>query len=480
MVSEAYMTINGNNYNRYILLFLSAIYFIIWAQFAGSFNPIRPDSIGYLNFFEGTDDGANRLSGYPIFLLLLSNLKFKLIHIGYIQLGVFVFALNFLLSSLLKFGVSKLIVALLFAGLLINPFFNQFHFTMLTESLSFSLLLMFLGLTLSLYQRITNIKVIILGLIMGLSAILKPVSLIFFPIGLIFLISLLWIFETPSFKKTILCLVLLCSPFLIILSAEKLVFYSAHDEKGSQFAEHFYGKSIMSTTYTNFKILDDGSPESEMLQLLDAQYLPDQEYLESLKNVSEKLAIYSLLENEAYKKPDLESQLALIALNQGLDPAEFKKSIIFYSLKNNPTVFFRMTLRHYFSFFNVYPSGEYFNENGGPPHLTDKAINLSPSVSRTIIHYSFLIFGAIFYLCSILILMKFLHLIFQNNLLSFLKVNPLFFLTLLLVIVIHSIHLSHAFFGVYVPRYLMFSYPYIILFELITIYQILKFKKIVS
>ena len=239
------MTINSNNYNRYILLFLSAIYFIIWAQFAGSFNPIRPDSIGYLNFFEGTDDGANRLSGYPIFLLLLTNLKFKLIHIGYIQLGVFVLALNFLLSSLLKFGVSKLIVALLFAGLLINPFFNQFHFTMLTESLSFSLLLMFLGLTLSLYQRITNIKVIILGLIIGLSAILKPVSLIFFPIGLIFMISLLWIFETPSFKKTILCLVLLCSPFLLILSAEKLVFYSAHDEKGSQFAEHLDRKSVV-------------------------------------------------------------------------------------------------------------------------------------------------------------------------------------------------------------------------------------------
>ena len=474
------MTINSNNYNKYILLFSSAIYFIIWTQFADSFNPIRPDSSGYLKFFGGSDAGANRLSGYPIFLLLLSNLKFKLIHIGYIQLGVFVFALYFLLSSLLKFGVSKLIVALLYAGLLINPFLNQFHFTMLTESLSFSFLLMFLGLALSLYQRITNTKIIMLGIIIGLLAILKPVSLIFFPIGLIFLIFLLWISGPPSFQKTILCSVLLCSPFFIILSAEKLVFYSAHVEKGSQFAEHFYGKSIMSTTYTNFKIPYDGSSESEMLKLLDAQYLPDQEYLESIKNVSEKLAIYSLLENEAYKKPDLESKLALIASNQGLDPAEFKKSIIFYSLKNNPTVFVRMTLRHYFSFFNVYPSGEYFNENGGPPHLTDKTIDLSPSISRTIIHYSFLIFGAIFYLCSILILIKFLHLIFQNNLLRFLRANPLFFLTLLLAAVIHSIHLSHAFFGVYVPRYLMFSYPYIILFELITIYQILKFKKIVS
>jgi|TARA_B110000495_G_C23040456_1_gene623702 hypothetical protein len=470
----------NKNYNQYILLFSSAIYFIIWAQFADSFNPIRPDSSGYLNFFTGTEDGANRPSGYPIFLLLLSNLKFTLIHIGYFQLGVFVCALYFLLNSLLKFGVSKLIVALLFAGLLLNPFFNQFHFTMLTESLSFSFLLMFLGLTLSLYRRITNTKIIVLGIIIGLSVSLKSVSLIFFPMGLIFLIFLIWIFEDISFKKIILSSILLCTPFLVIFSAEKLVFFSAHDEKGSQFAEHFYGKSIMSTTYTNFKILDDGSPESKMLKLLDAKYLQDQEYLESITDVSEKLAIYSLLENDVYKHPDLEHELVLLASESGLQPAEFKKSIIFYSLKNNPTVFLRMTLRHYFSFFNVYPSGKYFNKNGGPPHLINKAINFSPSINRASIHYLFLIFGAIFYLCSILILIKSLHLVFQNNLLSYLRYRPLFFLTLLLAAIVHSIHLSHAFFGVYVPRYLMFSYPYIILLELIVIHQMLKFKKIVS
>ena len=318
-----------NIFNQYILLISSIFYFIFWAQFAGSYNPIAPDSNGYLYFFSGTDVGANRVAGYPVFLLLMSNLKFSLTQIGYIQLGIFVLSFYFLLDSLLKFGISKLIVGLLFVGLLINPFFNKFHFMMLTESLSFSFLLIFLGLIMSLLRRgVANSSIAMLGVISGFLAILKPVSLIFFPISLIFLFLLLLISRSQSFQKYLLCFSLLCAPCLMILSAEKLVFFSAHDEKGSQFAEHFYGKSIMSTTYTNFKILDDGSPESEMLQLLDAQYLPDQEYLESLKNVSEKLAIYSLLENEAYKKPDLESQLALIALNQGLDPTEFKKSII--------------------------------------------------------------------------------------------------------------------------------------------------------
>ena len=466
----------NKNYNQYILLFSSAIYFIIWAQFADSFNPIRPDSSGYLNFFTGTEDGANRPSGYPIFLLLLSNLKFTLIHIGYFQLGVFVCALYFLLNSLLKFGVSKLIVALLFAGLLLNPFFNQFHFTMLTESLSFSFLLMFLGLTLSLYRRITSTKTIALGIVIGLSVSLKSVSLIFFPMGLIFLIFLIWIFEDISFKKIILSSILLCTPFLVIFSAEKLVFFSAHDEKVSQVTEHFYGKSIMSTTFSNYKSFDDNLPESEMLKLLDEKYSSDQKYLESLEDLSEKLAIYSLLENDAYKHADLDNELARIASENDLEPGELKKSIIFYSLKNNPTVFLRMTLRHYFSFFNIYPSGEYYNKNGGPEHLINQVIDFSPSVARSLVHYSFLIFGALFYLCSILILIKFLQLIFVNNFIKYSQTNQIYLLTILLAVLAHSIHLSHAFFGVYVPRYLMFSYPYIILFELLVIQHIIKSK----
>ncbi len=466
-----------NIFKQYILLISSIFYFIFWAQFAGSYNPIAPDSNGYLYFFSGTDVGANRVAGYPVFLLLMSNLKFSLTQIGYIQLGIFVLSFYFLLDSLLKFGISKLIVGLLFVGLLINPFFNKFHFMMLTESLSFSFLLIFLGLIMSLLRRgVANSSIAMLGVISGFLAILKPVSLIFFPISLIFLFLLLLISRSQSFQKYLLCFSLLCAPCLMILSAEKLVFFSAHDEKVSQVTEHFYGKSIMSTTFSNYKSFDDNLPESEMLKLLDEKYSSDQKYLESLEDLSEKLAIYSLLENDAYKHADLDNELARIASENDLEPGELKKSIIFYSLKNNPTVFLRMTLRHYFSFFNIYPSGEYYNKNGGPEHLINQVIDFSPSVARSLVHYSFLIFGALFYLCSILILIKFLQLIFVNNFIKYSQTNQIFLLTILLAVLAHSIHLSHAFFGVYVPRYLMFSYPYIILFELLVIQHIIKSK----
>ena len=474
------MQVKSKNYNQYIIFLSSIVYFIIWIQFANSFDPIKPDSNGYLYFFDGTGAGNFRPSGYPIFLFLLSSLKLSINYIAYFQLGFFVFAIYFLMNSLVKYGLSKKIVFLLYLSLILNPFFNQFHFMILTESLSFSLLFIFLGLSLSLYQKIVTTKIIMLGTIIGFLAIIKPVSIIFLPIGLIFLIFLLRIFGKGSFKKIILCSILLFTPFFVIFTAEKLVFFSAHDKKYSQFAEHLYGKSIMLTTFSNFKIPDDDLPESKMLNLLDDKYSSDQEYLESIEGISEWLAIYSILENDAYKHPDLESELVLIASENGLDPKEFKKTIIFYSLKNNPTLFIRMMLRHYFSFFNVYPSGKYFNENGPPPHFINNAIDLSPSISKITIHYLFVIFGAIFYLCSAFILIKFLYLVYKNNLLNYMQYNRLFFLTLLLAALVHSIHLVHALFGVYVPRYLMFSYPYIILIELITIYQIPKFNRILS
>lgn len=465
-----------NMFNQYILLISSIFYFIIWAQFAGSYNPIQPDSNGYLYFFSGTGAGANRIAGYPVFLLLMNNLKFTLIQIGYIQLGIFVCSFYFLLNSLLKFGISKLIVGLLFVSLLINPFFNKFHFMILTESLSFSFLLIFLGLIMSLLRGAANTSIVMLGVIIGLLAILKPVSLIFFPIGIMFLFLMLLISKTQSFQKYFLCFSLLCAPCLMVLYAEKLVFFSAHDEKYSQVTEHFYGKSIMSTTFPSYKSFDDNLPESEMLKLLDEKYSSDQFYLESLQNLSEKLAIYSLLENDAYKHADLNNELARIASENGLEPIELKKAIIFYSLKKNPTVFLRMTLRHYLSFFNVYPSGEYYNKNGGPEHLINQAIDLSPSAKRSLVHYAFLVFGAVFYLCSILIFVKFLRLIFQNNFIKYAQANQKYLIIIFLAIIVHSIHLSHAFFGVYVPRYLMFSYPYIILLELLMIQQIIKLK----
>jgi len=469
-----------NMLNKYILLLSSIFYFIFWAQFSGSYNPIAPDSNGYLYFFSGTDAGFNRLAGYPAFLLLMTNLKFSLIQIGYIQLGIFVFSLYFFLDSLLRFGISKVIVGLLFIGLLANPFFNKFHFIILTESLSFSFLLIFLGLIIFLIRGITNARIILLGTVIGFLAAMKPVSLIFFPIGLITLFMLFLISNSRSFQKNLLSLFLLCAPCLIILSAEKVVFFSAHDEKYSQITEHFYGKSIMSTTFSNYKSFDDNLPESEMLKLLDEKYSSDQKYLESLEDFSEKLAIYSLLENDAYKHADLNNELARIASENDLEPLELKKAIIFYSLKNNPSVFLIMTLRHYFSFFNIYPSGEYYNKNGGPEHLINQAIDFSPSAARSLVHNSFLIFGGLFYLFTILILIKSLQLMFLNNFIKYLKANQIYLLVIILTVLTHSIHLSHAIFGVYVPRYLMFSYPYIILFELLVIQQIVKLKKFSS
>jgi hypothetical protein len=460
---------------RFIFFVCAIFYFFFWLKFLSAVDPIKPDSIGYLNFFTG--EGSHRISGYPIFLEFFKNLNFSIAQITYLQLGIFSIAISFFMSYLIKIRVNKLIVIIFFISMVVNPFLNQFHFMILTESLSFSLMIFFTIYIMSLHKKITSKRVIVLGLICGFLAALKPVSIIFTIIGLFFLIF----FQSKSsnlFHKICKNTFLFALPVISILMIENLVFHSEYDQRRSQLAQHLYGKAIMMTTFKDYKVVDDKSPESRMLALLDAEYTEDQKYLESLQDIQEKIAIFTLLENDAYKHPALEDEIKLIAINRNLKIEDFKKSIFLKGLKNNPTIFLKMTLLHYFAFFNIKPSANFFNEFGGPKHLTNNSIQFSSSISQKVIHNLFLIFGFFFYLFSIYLIFNIFRYAFYKNLDISHKKNNLFFMSILFCVVAHSIHLSHALLGVFVPRYLMLSYPYIVLFELIIIERLFSNKKI--
>ena len=462
-------------HHKYLILICTSCYFFIWLKFSGTIDPIKPDSIGYLNFFDGA--GSHRISGYPIFLLMLKKFNFSIAQITYLQLGIFAFAINYFMNLLVKLRINKLIIFILFIGIAVNPYLNQYHFMLLTESLSFSLLICFICSLISLHQEIKLKKIFSMGLICGFLVSLKPISIIFTIIGLFFLFLFLPKWQN-FFQKMIIHSLIFCLPIIFILSIENYVFHSEYDQRKSQLTQHLYGKAIMMTTFAGYKVVDDKSPESRMLLLLDNEYSEDQKYIESLQSTSEKIAIYTLLENDAYKHPALEERIKLIAENENLEIENLKKSIFFKGLKNNPMVFVKMTLRHYFAFFNIKPSSTYYNAFGGPKHLTNNSIKFSSSTSQKVIHSSFLIFGFFFYLFSVYLIFEIFRSALTENLSNLLKKDNLFFISVVFLIITHSIHLSHALLGVFVPRYLMLSYPYILFFELIMMEKAINYKKI--
>ena len=69
--------------------------------------------------------------------------------------------------------------------------------------------------------------------------------------------------------------------------------------------------------------------------------------------------------------------------------------------------------------------------------LINQAIDFSPSAKRSLVHYAFLVFGAVFYLCSILIFVKFLRLIFQNNFIKYAQANQTYLIIIFLAIIVH-------------------------------------------
>tara|TARA_Y100000768_G_scaffold384708_1_gene369279 strand:- start:2074 stop:3501 length:1428 start_codon:yes stop_codon:yes gene_type:complete len=459
--------------SRVIFFVCSAFYFFFWLKFSGTIDPIKPDSIGYLNFFDG--EAPHRISGYPMFLLFLKNLNFSIAQIAYLQLGIFAIAISIFINYLVKIGVNKLVIIIFYIGVIGNPYLNKFHFMILTESLTFSLLIFFIICVISLHKEITSKKIILLGIVCGLLAVLKPVSIVFTIIGLLFLIF----FQSKShnfFQKILIDIFLIALPIIAILFVENLVFHGQYEQRKSQLAQHLYGKAIMMTTFKEYKVLSDKSPESKMLALLDAEYNEDQKYLESLKSIQEKIAIFTLVENDAYKHPALEDDISLIATNEDIQIDDLRKSIFFKGLKTNPMIFIKMTLRHYFAFFNIKPSANFYNEFGGPKHLTNDSIEFSSSKQQKAIHNLFLIFGFCFYIFSIYLIFNILRHAFHKNLYNALKENNSFFICVLFFVIAHSIHLSHALLGVFVPRYLMLSYPYILFFELAIIEMIFNYK----
>ena len=95
------------------------------------------------------------------------------------QCIVFVLSFGISIVMILRSGVPLLIVAALAIGLICNIYFNAFHFSILTESLCFSLILVSTGIFALLLKQITLLRLSTLFLILGvlLRSNLRPCPL---------------------------------------------------------------------------------------------------------------------------------------------------------------------------------------------------------------------------------------------------------------------------------------------------------------
>ena len=193
------------------------------------------DSPGYITF------SPMRTAGYPSVLYLSRLIGAGLTGVVIGQIGVFVMSVGYLSASLRR-QCSARIVVVVCAVIVFNPF-ALFHFAIMSDSLTYSLLLIIIGLSVDTVfgkQRIRCLA--LLSLSIGLAISLRPASW-----GFVIILSLLIIHVTRQggaglFKGTCAALV----PLLVVACASELTSYAVNGrEKTSPAPYHFFAKSFL-------------------------------------------------------------------------------------------------------------------------------------------------------------------------------------------------------------------------------------------
>ncbi len=421
--------------------FLISIYALMLLYTPKLFNILENDSQGYINFTD------IRTSFYPMLLKLCSYLNTEFYFVIILQVGLYLISLFFILRTLFIQKINILIILSFYFSLFFNIYLNAFHFTILTESLSFSFLFLFLTF-LFYYMEYKKYKYLFFcTLFLSLIAFLRPSSLGFVFVSIIFLILLNYIFSDKKFYSFMKYIVL---PFLIIFLIENYIYYNKHKERNSIVTNtHVYGKLIM------LEVLKEESERFENLNNHKKEFIvKSKNYLNELMEKKEYCLFLERvgdLENYTYFK--IEHDKNSKAFN-----------LIFKDLYS----FIKLTSKHYLNFFCVATPVNKNKLNINAPFI--EADRFGENYRGMFIHITFLTLGILFYLVTFFFIIKLSLSLFIRNI----KIEKNEFIEIYFISACHSFMIFISIFSISSPRHLMFIFPILILSMSITFSNLYK------
>ena len=204
---------------------------------------LEPDSGGYIHF------SSNRPAFYPLYLKFMTTLGLSLEQIPVTHLILNAFSLIFLFHTLIRLNFPMLLVIVFACAVMFNVYYSSYHFSILTESLTFSLHNILIGLTLA-YVYTKRVGLIFaIGLVVGLLCGIKPVMFAIVPAFFI-----IFILSTWGRGKSMLAHVMLFGLMLVGMNhLEKEVHSSVHEERQSLLPYILYGKAAILSIDPDFK-----------------------------------------------------------------------------------------------------------------------------------------------------------------------------------------------------------------------------------
>jgi hypothetical protein len=421
---------------------------------------LQPDSASYISF------DRSRTAFYPLFLRALASAGLDWVQITYVQFLVFQIALVFLLLAMLRAGCRPLMVFIFVVVLAANAGFSSVHWSILTESISFSLTAITIALLLD-YLR-TGRAGFIVGacLCVGLLYGIRPAAITLIPM-LVVAVSLKWSRrDWPSWALLAgLVLALAVGPVL-----ENVAFRLEHARNRATIVPNMLmGKAAMlirgNTVYSG--------PHADILNQLGTElysaYAPVHKFLTGLPSLVawpvisstyEEVAQFSIL-NEALEKASTKTGLSQDLLRDDLGVQ---------AIENNIGGYLRLSLLNYFGQWSVTaltfpPAARAFNGYVDSYPTVPLRNNIAPvTLHPPASNKSYLIYPAFLFsgLVSFVLSIGLLAFIWRPRLAEKPRLNSIMIAGFFgAMCQIHTIVIS--FINVPIPRYLMAIYPQLIL-----------------
>lgn len=300
-----------------------------------------PDTTSYLRF------DSYRGAGYPAFLNLLLALGLTVENIPIVQSILFFSSLCFLCWRFKNFFNSFVFAVLLLIGIGINPAITRYCFTLITESLFFASLFVFLGLLLHKSDQPSKKALFAIGACFCWLILIKPVSWAFICVPILLLWQILVAKDHLLIKSTVLIL-----GFIVVFSAGAVYRYYHHQQwsAGSFMGNQLSGK----LAFTEFDAAQTPYPEAgtHWLNLMKPAHIARHSLDKDYEKFLFSLNLYDYLRFD--KMPEIIDLMAVPEEQRAKALQEMAFSII----KQTPEAY---AYDVYLSFYNLWSIGELQN-----------------------------------------------------------------------------------------------------------------------
>jgi hypothetical protein len=176
MVSQQFISKDGRvTFPLILFLGIGMLFALIWYGEFHALPLMQADSLSYIEF------SPVRTAGYPFFLWIVKKVFGTFDVVPVLQLCFLALSATYLAAGLYRLTGRYFLPSVLMVGLMVNPVYH-YAFTIMTESLSISILMIFLGIVIRLLHQPTLTKLALLSIIVGVGILIRPVHYAYIPL----------------------------------------------------------------------------------------------------------------------------------------------------------------------------------------------------------------------------------------------------------------------------------------------------------